>query len=78
VLLAGEDLEEVRQEERVEVPAGSLSGRESRLGGEVLDEDGEPTEREPAAVEIGEVDAVEAEEVRLERASPIPEDRGER
>lgn len=73
-------MEEVGQEEGVKVPAGGRLGDRSgdgRLGREVMDQDGQAPDRELAAIEGREVDAVEAEEVRLYGVAVLAEDRDE-
>lgn len=68
--LAGQGVEDVGEEERVDVPAGRGVGEaeaiECGVRREVLDEDGQPSERELAAVEVAEGDAMEPGEVRFD------------
>jgi hypothetical protein len=76
VLLAGEGVEEVRQEDVREGPAVGEIVLDRPDGGarrEVREEDREASDREPAAPEVAEVDAVEALEIRLHGVGVVPE-----
>ena len=72
----GEGVEEVREEYRVEVPGEVRLGEGAGRGGiqrELVEEYGEAPDREPAAPEVREVDAVEALEVSLYRVGVLAE-----
>jgi hypothetical protein len=74
--VAGEGVVKIGEEVGDDVPAGfGLAELPSGggLGREVVDQDREATEREPAAPEVREVDAVEAEEVSLYGAAIVAE-----
>lgn len=78
--LAGEGVEEIREEEGVEIPAvvfGVVPGR-GRGGRELLDQYREPSGREPAAPVVREVDAVEVLEISLYDVGSLAEKGGER
>lgn len=78
--LAGEGVEDIREEEGVEIPAvglGVVPGG-GRVWREPLDQDREASRREPAAPVVREVDAVEALKVSLYDVGRLTKQGGER
>lgn len=67
---------DIGQEEGVNIPAGRDFARLAGgggLGGEIVEEDGETPDGEPASPEVREVDTVEALEIGLYRVRVLGE-----
>ena len=75
-MLAGQRGVNVRKEERLQRPGGRgprKAGVRRRVGRQVVEQDGEPSGREPAAVVVREVDAVEAEQIGFNGVAVVAE-----